>query len=63
MIHPDVHRNKAPVYSMYARNEMPGDTTMKPGPGAHSPEKVCHLHERFTQNFAIKVVNINKLKQ
>jgi len=32
--------NKAPVYSMLGRSYMPGDRTKKPGPGAHSPEKV-----------------------
>jgi len=25
---------------MLARNELPGDRTLKPGPGAHHPEKV-----------------------
>lgn len=37
---PDVTRNKKPLYSMLGRNMMPGDNTRKPGPGAHSPEKV-----------------------
>lgn len=27
---------------MTSRNVMPGDTTKKPGPGAHSPENVSH---------------------
>lgn len=31
---------KAPQYTMAARVEPPGDKTLKPGPGAHSPEKV-----------------------
>ncbi|PAA75561.1 hypothetical protein BOX15_Mlig016592g2 [Macrostomum lignano] len=34
------YRSSAPSYSMTSRNAMPGDTTVKPGPGAHSPEKV-----------------------
>jgi hypothetical protein len=39
-VHPDVTKNKKPLYSMLGRNNMPGDGTRKPGPGAHSPEKV-----------------------
>lgn len=31
---------KAPQYTIAARVELPGDKTLKPGPGAHSPEKV-----------------------
>lgn len=34
---------KAPQYTMAARVEPPGDKTLKPGPGAHSPEKVQEL--------------------
>ena len=37
---PNLYRNKQPLYSMLGRNVMPGDNTRKPGPGAHSPEKV-----------------------
>ena len=37
---PDTWKNKSPHYSMTSRNNMPGDTTKKPGPGAHSPEKL-----------------------
>ena len=37
---PDTYKLKAPVYSMIARNVMPGDGCLKPGPGAHSPERV-----------------------
>ncbi|KAK3097785.1 hypothetical protein FSP39_013165 [Pinctada imbricata] len=37
---PNLYRDKAPLYSMTSRNVMPGDTTRKPGPGAHSPENV-----------------------
>ena len=35
-----VYKNKPPIYSLTSRNTMPGDSTKKPGPGAHSPEKV-----------------------
>jgi len=37
---PNTNHNKAPLYSMNGRNHMPSDNTTKPGPGAHSPEKV-----------------------
>uniref|UniRef100_A0A8B9UTQ5 Outer dense fiber protein 3B n=1 Tax=Anas zonorhyncha TaxID=75864 RepID=A0A8B9UTQ5_9AVES len=33
----NVYKSRAPQYSMLARNELPGDTTLKPGPGAYSP--------------------------
>lgn len=39
-VHPDVTRNKKPLYSMLGRHTMPGDNTNKPGPGAHKPENV-----------------------
>ncbi|XP_041352527.1 outer dense fiber protein 3-like isoform X1 [Gigantopelta aegis] len=38
---PNLYREKKPQYSLTSRNPMPSDTTTKPGPGAHSPEKVC----------------------
>jgi len=37
---PNQYKNKLPLYSMTSRNVMPGDSTTKPGPGAHSPERV-----------------------
>ncbi|XP_065910752.1 ciliary microtubule associated protein 1A-like [Dysidea avara] len=40
VIEPDITSRKAPSYGLYSRNYMPGDATKKPGPGAHSPEKV-----------------------
>jgi hypothetical protein len=36
---PNIYRERRPLYSMTSRNAMPGDSTQKPGPGAHSPEK------------------------
>jgi len=39
-IDPSVYRYRQHVYSMTGRNLQPGDQTKKPGPGAHSPEKV-----------------------
>nr|KAF6398518.1 outer dense fiber of sperm tails 3 [Molossus molossus] len=35
-----VTKLRAPQYTIAARVEPPGDKTLKPGPGAHSPEKV-----------------------
>uniref|UniRef100_H2YFT8 Outer dense fiber protein 3 n=1 Tax=Ciona savignyi TaxID=51511 RepID=H2YFT8_CIOSA len=40
VIAPWVYKNKGPLYSMTGRNMLPSDATRKPGPGAHSPEKV-----------------------
>ena len=40
MTDPNVYKDKSPGYCMNGRNHMPGDNTLKPGPGAHSPEKV-----------------------
>jgi hypothetical protein len=40
VLDPDSVQKKAPVYSMRSRSYMPGDSSKKPGPGAHSPEKV-----------------------
>jgi len=37
---PSTFKDKRPLYSMTSRNVMPGDGTQKPGPGAHSPERV-----------------------
>lgn len=39
-IEPNIIRAKKPQYSMQGRSNMPGDTTKKPGPGAHGPEQV-----------------------
>lgn len=41
-----VTKFKAPQYTMAARVEPPGDKTLKPGPGAHSPEKVWEQQTR-----------------
>lgn len=36
----NMFRKKAPSYSLSVRTQLPSDDTKKPGPGAHSPEKV-----------------------
>uniref|UniRef100_A0A670JBC2 Outer dense fiber protein 3-like n=1 Tax=Podarcis muralis TaxID=64176 RepID=A0A670JBC2_PODMU len=40
LVDPSVYKNRPPHFSMLARNMPPGDNTLKPGPGAYSPEKV-----------------------
>ncbi|KAF3688917.1 Outer dense fiber protein 3-B [Channa argus] len=40
VVDPRVYRKKPPQYSMTGRNFTPGETTNKPGPGAHYPEHV-----------------------
>ncbi|XP_056907241.1 outer dense fiber protein 3-B [Takifugu flavidus] len=40
VVDPSIYRPKAPQYSMTGRNFPPDDSTKKPGPGAHYPEKV-----------------------
>ncbi|XP_015776794.1 PREDICTED: outer dense fiber protein 3-like [Acropora digitifera] len=40
--HPNTNRRQMPAYTMNGRNYMPEDTTLKPGPGQHSPEKVVY---------------------
>lgn len=37
---PNIFKNRKPIYSMNGRNYIPGDNTLKPGPGAHYPERV-----------------------
>lgn len=37
---PDIYKPKAAGYSLTGRNVPPGDSTRKPGPGAHAPERV-----------------------
>lgn len=40
VIDPNIYKNRKPIFSMNARNYAPGDSTLKPGPGAHRPEMV-----------------------
>lgn len=52
---PSLYKDKAPLYSMTSRNVMPGDTTKKPGPGAHSPENVwMHKRQMPAPSFGIR---------
>ncbi|KAM4611163.1 ciliary microtubule associated protein 1A-like [Discoglossus pictus] len=54
VVDPGVYKYRPPHFSMTARNEVPGDTTQKPGPGAHSPEKVV-LSRPQAPNFSFGV--------
>lgn len=40
VIQPNTNKRRMPAYTMNGRNYMPEDSTLKPGPGQHSPEKV-----------------------
>ena len=46
--HPNTNKKKMPAYTIKGRNYMPEDTTLKPGPGQHSPEKVNWKREHDT---------------
>jgi len=65
---PDIVSDKKPLYSMTSRNPMPGDSTQKPGPGSHSPEKhwptkkkmpVCSFGIRHSQYTAPLIVDVS----
>lgn len=45
---------EAPHYSMLGRNVMPGDSTLKPGPGAHSPERVS-INKRAAPGYSFGI--------
>lgn len=52
---PSVYKNRGPIFSMTARNQLPSDGTRKPGPGQHSPEKVYINKKKYPQySFGIK---------
>merc|ERR1711881_348065 len=55
VIPPYVYKNRGPLYSMTGRNMLPSDSTKKPGPGAHSPEKVfIHKFQPASHSFGIR---------
>lgn len=49
------YKQRQPQYSMTARNELPGDGTRKPGPGAYRPEKVS----KHFFSFRVKIIIIH----
>merc|ERR1711881_661654 len=55
VIPPYVYKNRGPLYSMTGRNMLPSDSTKKPGPGAHSPDKVfIHKFQPASHSFGIR---------
>ncbi|XP_003387090.2 PREDICTED: outer dense fiber protein 3-like [Amphimedon queenslandica] len=53
-IPPNIYTPRAPGYSMLGRSYMPGDATMKPGPGAYSPERV-YLNKTQAPRFSMGI--------
>lgn len=49
----DYMLKKPPIFSMASRYNIPSDTNMKPGPGAHRPEKL-NLGHVPAYSFGIK---------
>lgn len=51
---PDNYKCKRPAYSMGGRNFVPGDSTRKPGPGAHYPENV-YVTKKIAPKFSFGI--------
>ncbi|XP_062510753.1 ciliary microtubule associated protein 1A-like [Corticium candelabrum] len=51
---PNVYKFRNPLYSISARNALPSDSTRKPGPGAHYPEKVF-ITRRLAPQFSFGI--------
>jgi len=51
---PNTLKGKAPAYSLLGRNNLPGDSTQKPGPGAHTPEKVV-VNRKAAPSFSLGI--------
>eukprot|EP00049_Salpingoeca_infusionum_P009692 m.164780 g.164780 ORF g.164780 m.164780 type:complete len:253 (+) comp14409_c0_seq9:1613-2371(+) len=49
-----INKKRSPAYSMSSRNFGPQDRSKKPGPGAHSPEKV-QMHKKKSPAFSMGV--------
>ncbi|XP_041650638.1 outer dense fiber protein 3-B [Cheilinus undulatus] len=45
-VDPYIYMPKPPNFSMTGRNHTPGDSTKKPGPGAHYPERVTNTRAK-----------------
>lgn len=50
---PDKYKFRSPSYSISSRTNIPTDQTQKPGPGAHSPEKI-KLESSPAHTFGVK---------
>lgn len=53
-ITPDTYIRRNPAYSMLGRSYLPGDSTIKPGPGAYSPEKV-YINKTSAPKFSMGI--------
>lgn len=54
VVSPNQYKAKQPQFSLTGRNAMPGDSTQKPGPGAHCPEMVS-AHVKRTPSFSFGI--------
>ncbi|XP_064397996.1 ciliary microtubule associated protein 1A-like isoform X2 [Halichondria panicea] len=54
VVNSQVYGHKSPSYSLHDRCSLPGDHSMKPGPGAHSPEKNECYKKNPAYSFGIK---------
>lgn len=52
---PNITKRRLPASSMTSRNPMPGDSTQKPGPGAHSPEKFYYKAKPAAPQFSFGI--------
>ena len=50
---PEAYKRKGPQYSITGRTPVVTDNTRKPGPGAHSPEKVINKKPTMIQQYCL----------
>jgi len=50
----NAYMTKKPQYSLIGRNMPPGDSSLKPGPGAHAPETVT-AHKKSSPKFSFGI--------
>ena len=56
MIEPSLYMKRDPAYSLAGRFEVIVDKSVKPGPGAYYPEKVCfnqYLQPRYSHSSVV----------
>uniref|UniRef100_A0A667ZN91 Tripartite motif containing 35-30 n=1 Tax=Myripristis murdjan TaxID=586833 RepID=A0A667ZN91_9TELE len=60
VIDPTTYKYKAPQYSIIGRNSISGDSTKKPGPGAHYPDRAPSFSfgVRHSQYIAPLIMNV-----
>jgi len=54
VINQNRYKYQAPMYSLLARRFVPGDKTIKPGPGAHYPEHV-NINKKSVPNYSMGI--------